>query len=51
VIGSGESDDTGGATRRRMYQDEAARLRADRRFMQFKPDPNTPMPGVMSAIL
>lgn len=37
LIGSSESDDTAGATRRRIYREEAERLNAERRFVQYMP--------------
>ena len=41
IIGRSDSDDTGGATRRRMYNDEVARLKRERRFVQYKPNPQS----------
>jgi hypothetical protein len=38
IIGSRDSDDTGGATRRRLYIEDTARLAAERRFVQYKPE-------------
>lgn len=48
LIGSGQTDDTNGATRRRMYQDETARLHKEGRFVQFKP--TLTAPSVMDAL-
>lgn len=39
VIGDPRADDTGGHTRKRMYQDHIDHLLADRTFVQYKPEP------------
>lgn len=41
IIGSSESDDTGGATQQRLYLEDTARLAAERRFVQYKPENGT----------
>jgi hypothetical protein len=39
LVGTPESDGNGGWTRRRMYRDETSRLVAERRFVQYRPEP------------
>lgn len=39
VVGEPKSNTTGDWTQRRMYQEETDRLRAERRFVQYKPEP------------
>jgi hypothetical protein len=39
VIGDPRTDDNGGHTRKRMYQDQLERLTAERVFVQYKPQP------------
>lgn len=39
IVGPSENDGNEGWTRRRMYQDETARLVRERRFVQYRPQP------------
>lgn len=39
LVGEPENDGNGGWTRRRMYRDETSRLVAERRFVQYRPEP------------